>query len=95
MTYDVAVPGWGLLTPRIGWSYTSTVYNDALNSPEIRQPSYSLINASLAFVPTGRNLALTLGVRNLTHKHYIVSGNVNPSLGAASATYSRPRKGYV
>ncbi|WP_443972070.1 TonB-dependent receptor [Sphingobium sp. CR28] len=95
LSYDAIIAGLGSLKPRIDWSFTSTVYNDALNSPEISQPGYNLINASLGFIPSDSDFSLMLGVRNLANKHYLVSGNVNPSLGAASATYARPREAYV
>lgn len=91
MSYEFAVGDLGHFTPRVDWAYRSAVYNDAPNTPLIRQEGYGLLNASLRFESRDRRTAATLSGRNLLNEEYITSAFADlRTQGIAEATYGRP-----
>lgn len=77
------------------WFYTSTVENDAVNSKFLRQPSYSLFNASLGLDFAEGRYSITAFVNNIGDKRVIESGDSNYSIGFHEANFNRPREGGV
>jgi iron complex outermembrane receptor protein len=77
------------------WFYTSTVENDAVNSKFLRQPAYSLFNASLGLDFAEGRYAITAFVNNIGDKRVIESGDSNYSIGFHEANFNRPREGGV
>jgi iron complex outermembrane recepter protein len=77
------------------WFYTSTVENDAVNSKFLRQPSYSLFNASIGLDFSSGRYAITAFVNNISDKRVIESGDSNYSIGFHEANFNRPREGGV
>ena len=85
----------GRLVIQGDWSYRSATFKDAINSPSLRQPGFSVFNASANFYAT-RGITVTGGVTNLSDKRYIVSGYADLNfIGAAYAVYARPREWYM
>ncbi|WP_210414131.1 TonB-dependent receptor [Luteithermobacter gelatinilyticus] len=85
--------GAGILTPRIDGVYTSKVYNDAINTPEVVQDGFLLLNASLTYETDDENWRVVLGVRNLTDKVYLNSASANMRTGGyVEGSYARPRE---
>lgn len=82
----------GELMARLDWSYRSGAHMDALNSPELYQPSYSLFNASLNYDFPGDVVSLFAGVTNLTNKTYLQTGVYGSSFGLFEHLYARPRE---
>lgn len=80
------------LMARIDWSYRSGAYMDALNSPELFQPGYSLINSNISYTVPNGNITLSAGVTNLTDKRYLQTGVYGSSFGLYEHLYSRPRE---
>lgn len=94
IAYDFEIGGSSKITPRLDWAYRSTTYFDALNSPEIRQPGYHLLNASVRW--SNDDWAVSAGITNLTDKRYLIGGYAEfPVTGFATATYARPREWYL
>lgn len=88
--------GEGQVSTRVDWSYRSAHFKDAVNTPEIRQPAYSLFNASLSYQSDDKGWGLTAGVTNLFDKDYLVSGyNDLATIGVITGTYARPREWFV
>ncbi|EQB29894.1 TonB-dependent receptor [Sphingobium ummariense] len=86
----------GTITPRLDWSYRSAVRFDALNTPELVQPGYHLLNANLTYVDPSEKWRVALGVTNLTNRHYLVGGFSDlPATGFVDGTYARPREWYL
>ncbi|AYO76008.1 TonB-dependent receptor [Sphingobium yanoikuyae] len=86
----------GKLTLRGDWSYQSSTFKDAVNSPELFQPAYSVFGASASFTDKSEHFTLTGGVTNLTDKRYIQGGYSDLNVaGAALANYSRPREWFL
>ena len=66
------------------------IYNDVENTPLLRQPGLTLLNASVSLESRKENWRITLGGSNLTNETYIVGGYSNPGVGITYATYARP-----
>ncbi len=74
IAYRVTGLEWGLLTPRLDWSYHDGQYNDAINSPQLYQESYHLLNAGVMLESTDGRWEAFLGARNLLDEEFLVSG---------------------
>jgi iron complex outermembrane receptor protein len=85
----------GELSTRWDWSYSSELAKDAENTPELLQPAYSTLNASLAFTSASERWAVSVGGTNLTQEDYLVTGNYNPAIGAVYGVYNPPREWYA
>jgi iron complex outermembrane receptor protein len=92
--YRLDLGSLGKLTARLDWSWQDAEYHDAVNSPQIRQPAFHLVNASLAFVPRDDRWQLTVATRNLLDETYLVTGNSAFDTAAAyvEQVYGRPRE---
>ncbi len=86
------VIGKGELTARGDWSYRSGMFMDALNSPELYQPGYSLFNANLTYDFPGQALSVLLGVTNIAGKKYSVTGVYGSSFGLYEQMFARSRE---
>lgn len=88
--------GEGQISSRVDWSYRSSHFKDAINTPEIRQSAYSLVNASLSYRSEDDGWGLTAGVTNLFDKDYLVSGyNDLTTIGVVTGTFARPREWFI
>ena len=93
---DVYKGSMGKLTLRGDWSYQSSTFKDAINSPQLFQPAYSVFGASASFTDKSEHFTLTAGATNLTDKRYVQGGYVDQFVaGTAVASYSRPREWFV
>jgi len=91
--YTAAFGGGGQLIPRVDWAYTSEVFKDALNYPELRQDGYHLVNAYLTYVAPQGNWEAALFGTNLSDEKYITSGFANGlTQGRITANLARPRQ---
>lgn len=94
VAYDFDIGDRGTLTPRVDWSYRSRVYNDAINTPQLVQDGYHLLNASVGYNDTA-GWSLNLGVKNLTKEVYLGSGYADSFGGIVEGVYGRPREWYL
>jgi iron complex outermembrane receptor protein len=83
VAYTQDVAGWGYVTPRLDWSYKSEVYNDAINTPQLRQGAYHIVNASISFVSVDEAWEIILSGRNLNSELYLTTGVSAYDTGAA------------
>lgn len=73
-------------------AYRSKTYPTVSSSEVLAQSGYALLNAQVAFVTSDDRWTATLGVRNLTDKHYVSHGfDLSDSLGYQLAYYGAPR----
>jgi len=86
--FEMAV---GTLTPRVDYSYTSKVYNNALNTQLLTQSSVDLINLSLAFEDNEEKWSAVLAIHNLTDETYLITGDDNRGAGIIEGVYATPR----
>lgn len=83
IAYTKELANWGTITPRLDWSYKSESYNDAINTPRLRQGAYHLLNASIAFVSIDEAWEVILSGRNLNSELYLTTGISALDTGAA------------
>jgi iron complex outermembrane receptor protein len=92
--YRVGLGDRGEITLRVDWSWQDAEFHDAVNSPQIHQEAFHLVNASLAYVPADGPWQLTVATRNLLDETYLVTGNSAFDTAAAyvEQVYGRPRE---
>ena len=47
--YTFGIGRWGQLTPRVDWIYQDEQYNDAVNTPQLKQDDYNLVHVSVVW----------------------------------------------
>jgi iron complex outermembrane receptor protein len=83
---------------RIDWSYRSSHFNDAENTPELWQDDFSVLNASATWrcaTCSGQVWSATVGVNNLADELYLITGNQLAVQGPIAASYARPREWFL
>lgn len=95
LEYTIDLADEGGLMLHGDWNYTSTIYNNAENTPELTQHGIHLFNAAMTYSHPGDHWQLIVGGRNLSDKKYIISGFNQPGVGYTEGTYARPREWYL
>ena len=82
---------WGSLTPRVDWSFRDDTYQDAINSAQLFQPSYSIVNAALIYTTPNERWDVSALLRNVTGERYLIAGISAYNTGASytAGVYSR------
>ena len=90
-SYEFELGDKGSITLRSDWAHRSTVYNDAINTPALVQPSYSTLSASITWASKAKDWHVTLAGTNITNTRYIISGFADQPLQSfAEASFGRP-----
>lgn len=89
------LPGGGEITPRLDWSYRSGFFMDALNTAELYQGGYHLLNGSVAWDLPGRSISIVAGVTNITSERYTQTGIYGASFRVYEQLFARPREWYL
>ncbi|VAV93706.1 TonB-dependent receptor [hydrothermal vent metagenome] len=93
VSYAIDMSNDATLTVRGDWSYSGSSYKDVVNTPQLKQKAYSLVNARITYEPSGANWSISALVTNLTDERYIVGGlSTLGSFGIVEAVYGRPRE---
>lgn len=92
ISYDWEIGDLGYLTPRVDWSYRSTIANDAVNTPLLIQRGYQLLNSSISFRDSSERFSLRLAVNNITDEVFLSSGYFDAFAGIVEGVYGRPRE---
>ncbi|MEJ8566427.1 TonB-dependent receptor [Elongatibacter sediminis] len=89
-TFDLG--NWGTLTPRLDWSFHDEQYNNAINTPQLFQDDYTLLNAAMTLRTNDGRWESTLAFRNITDEDYVITGNSAFATAASyvSQVYGRP-----
>lgn len=90
--YTTPIAAWGQATLQGDWSWRDDVFNDVVNSPQVAQEAYHLINASLFIEPASERWLASIFVRNATDEDYIVNGVDGGAFGISEAVVGRPRE---
>ena len=92
VAYEGETP-WGTVTPRIDWSYRGSQFNNAINTPQLRQDPFHLVNAALAWDSPDERYSLIGAVQNLTDSEYLITGNSAFETAASyiEGVFGRPR----
>jgi len=92
--YRTEVTRFGTLTARVDWSWHGEQFNDAINSPQIRQSAYQLLNASLTLDTRAERWQFILAARNLLDETILITGNsaFNTAAAYVEQVFARPRE---
>lgn len=87
--------GNGSIVTRFEWSYRSGFENDAFNTPQLRQSGYRLFNANVTWENSANDLAVILGVKNLTDEEFLHTGILGDAFQSYEGLYDRGRQAYL
>ena len=91
LQYEHAIVSGAKIRARADWSYRSKTYKDALNTPQLIQNGYGLLDLGLTFISANGAWDISLFGKNVTDERYIVSGYANGlTQGHATAIVGRP-----
>ena len=79
-SYDFGLNEFGTLTPDVQVNYESKHYTDIFNLPVGTQPGFALVNASLNWEDRSGRYKVSLWVKNMFDKRYIISDVPTASL---------------
>jgi iron complex outermembrane receptor protein len=93
IAYTGQVGSW-TITPRVDWAYTDEVHNNAVNTPQLIQDSYSLYNAAITVLSEDEKWEFMLAGRNLGDETILVAGSSGyiTASGYTAANYARERE---
>jgi hypothetical protein len=77
------------------FAHTTSMFNDSLNTPEMRRPVTPNLAASIHYVSPSGEYDLAIGGTNLINDRYIMSGQPNYAAGFIRACYDAPLEWYV
>ena len=63
------------------FTYTAEMFNDSLNTPELRRPPTRALDGSIHYVAPGGLYDLAVGGTNLTNQRYFTAGATNYGAG--------------
>jgi iron complex outermembrane receptor protein len=94
-TYEYKLVNDALIRIIPAFTYTSDLFNDSLNTPELHRSATRMIDASIHYVsPTGM-YDLAFGGTNLTDDRFITAGSPNYGAGEVGGYYNDPREWYI
>ena len=83
---EIQLGALGQLNPRVQWTYRSSYFNDALNTPFEEQAGYGLVDVSLQWRDRAAKYFVTFGLKNAFDKAYDLAAYFTPGLpGGPSA----------
>ena len=94
-SYVAKLPDSSKLNFLVDYSYTAELENTAPNTPLLRRPSASMLNASIHWMPESGRYEWIVGGTNLTDDRYLTVGSTNPAAGEIVGSYNAPRMWYV
>ena len=94
-SYTLSLPNDAAIRLVPVFTYTSEMYNDSLNTPELRQPATRMLDASIHYVSSSGLYDLALGGTNLTDERYVTAGSPNYGAGEVGGYYNAPRMWYL
>ena len=82
---------------RLAADYTKTaeLFNDSLNTPQLRRPSTNALGASIHYLSPSDLYEITLGGTNLTNDRWLTTGSINLAAGEMVGTYNAPLQWYL
>ncbi|HEX7877380.1 MAG TPA: TonB-dependent receptor [Sphingobium sp.] len=77
------------------FTHTSSLFNNAVNTPLLKRPATDMLDASIRFVSPDEKYEVAVGGKNITDERYIVTGLDQQGTGAIYGTYNAPAEWYV
>jgi len=94
-TYDYLLPNSGTVRVLAAFTYTAEMWNDSLNTPELRRPASRQLDASLHYLSPKGTYDLAVGGTNLTNDRYCTAGSPNAGAGEVGCYYNPPLMWYI
>ena len=94
-TYDVGLPNQGKIRLAGDFTYTAMMWNDSLNTPQLRRPASRNLNAGIHYFSPGGLYEFVFGGTNLTNDRYVTTGAVNYAAGEIQSTWNPPREWFA
>ena len=93
--YTIRLPNQAAVRLIPAFTYTTEMFNDSLNTPQLRRPATRELDASLHYVSANDLYDLALGGTNLTNDRYPTAGSPNYGAGEVGAYFNPPRMWYL
>jgi iron complex outermembrane receptor protein len=94
-SYDYVLPSAATLRLLAAFTYTAEIWNDSLNTPELRRPASRQLDASIHYLSPGGKYDFAFGGTNLTNDRYCTAGSPNAGAGEVGCYYNPPLMWYV
>jgi len=94
-SYDYILPSQSTLRLLAAFTYTSEIWNDSLNTPELRRPASRQLDASIHYISQGGKYDFAFGGTNLTNDRYCTAGSPNAGAGEVGCYYNPPLMWYL
>lgn len=93
--YDIGLPNEAMIRIIPTFTYTSEMFNDSLNTPELRRPATRMLDASIHYTAQNDQYDFAIGGTNLTNDRFVTAGSPNYGAGEVSGYYNAPRMWYA
>jgi iron complex outermembrane receptor protein len=93
--YTFSLPNDAAIRVLAAFTYTAEMFNDSLNTPELRRPPTRSLDASIHYVSPGNLYDLAFGGTNLTNDRYVTGGSPNYGAGEVGGYHNPPREWYA
>jgi iron complex outermembrane receptor protein len=77
------------------FTYTAEMFNDSLNTPQLRRPASRNLDASVHYISPDDKYDFAVGGTNITDDRYITVGSPNYGAGEVGGTYNEPAEWYA
>ena len=94
-TYDLALTNGASMRFGVDYTKADKIFNDSLNTPELRRPSTNSLGASIHYLAPDDYYEIVLGGTNLTNDRYLTVGSINLAAGEKVGTYNAPKEWYL
>jgi iron complex outermembrane recepter protein len=93
--YTYQLPNQASLRLIVDFTYTAEMFNDALNTPQLRDPATRMLDASVHYISPSEKYDIALGGTNITDDRFITTGSPNIGAGEVGGTYNEPAEWYL
>jgi iron complex outermembrane receptor protein len=93
--YTFTLPNQSMIRLIPSYTYTSTLFNDSLNTPVLKRPVTNMVNASIHYVSADEKYDFAFGGTNLTDDRFVTAGSPNYGAGEVGGYYNPPRMWYL
>ena len=93
--YTFVLGNQGSLRFITAFTYTAEMFNDSLNTPQLRRPASRNLDASVHYISPDDKYDFAVGGTNITDDRYITVGSPNYGAGEVGGTYNEPAEWYA
>jgi iron complex outermembrane receptor protein len=93
--YTITLPNQSMIRLIPSYTYTSTLFNDSLNTPQLKRPVTNMVDASIHYVSANQLYDVAFGGTNLTDDRFVTAGSPNYGAGEVGGYFNPPRMWYL